>query len=69
MFRALNAIAGGFLFFFGATLVLFGVDGWVLLGFGVGLLTVDLLIERRQHEAAPVGRPRYETDQDHMGVQ
>jgi hypothetical protein len=65
MFRALNAIAGGFLFFFGATLVFFGVDGWVPLGIGAGLLTVDLLVEKRQHETP--GRPRFESDVDHMG--
>jgi hypothetical protein len=52
MFRALNAIAGGFLFFFGAVLVLFGVDGVVPLGIGAILLFVDLLIETRavRHE-------------------
>jgi hypothetical protein len=52
MFRALNAIAGGFLFFFGATLVFFGVDGWVPLGIGAALLAVDLLIDRKavRHE-------------------
>ena len=48
MFRALNAIAGGFLFFFGATLVCFGVDGVVPLGIGAGLLAVDLLVEDRK---------------------
>jgi hypothetical protein len=65
MFRALNAIAGGFLFFFGAALVLFGVDGWLPLGTGAGLLAVDLLVEKRQHETP--GRPRFESDVDHMG--
>jgi hypothetical protein len=65
MFRALNAIAGGFLFFFGAVLVMFGVDGWVPLGIGAALLAVDLLVEKRQHEAQ--GRPRFESDVDHMG--
>jgi hypothetical protein len=66
MFRALNAIAGGFLFFFGAVLVMFGVDGWVPLGIGAGLLAVDLFIEHRQHETAH-DRPRFESDVDHMG--
>jgi hypothetical protein len=65
MLRALNVIAGGFLFFFGATLVFFGVDGWVPLGIGAGLLAVDLLVEHRQHETP--GRPRFESDVDHMG--
>jgi hypothetical protein len=65
MLRALNAIAGGFLFFFGATLVFFGVDGWAPLGIGVVLLVVDLLVEHRQHETP--GRPRFESDVDHMG--
>jgi hypothetical protein len=65
MFRALNAIAGGFLFFFGATLVFFGMDGWVPLGIGAGLLAVVLLVEHRQHETP--GRPRFESDVDHMG--
>jgi hypothetical protein len=66
MFRALNAIAGGFLFFFGAVLVMFGVDGWVPLGVGALLLSADLLVEHRTVE--PVrDRPRYESDVDHMG--
>jgi hypothetical protein len=65
MFRALNALVGGFLFFFGATLVFFGVDGWVPLSIGAVLLTVDLLVEKRQHESQ--GRPRFESDVDHMG--
>jgi hypothetical protein len=66
MLRALNAIAGGFLFFFGATLVFFGVDGWVPLSIGAALLAVDLFIEHRHHE--PVhDRPRFESDVDHMG--
>jgi hypothetical protein len=66
MLRALNALVGGFLFFFGATLVFFGVDGWVPLGIGAGLLAVDLLVEHRQHEPVQ-GRPRFESDVDHMG--
>jgi hypothetical protein len=66
MFRALNAIAGGFLFFFGAVLVMFGVDGWVPLSIGAVLLAVDLLVEKRQHEASR-NRPRFESDVDHMG--
>jgi hypothetical protein len=65
MFRALNALVGGFLFFFGAVLVLFGVDGWVPLGVGAGLLAVDLLVDRKT--VPTPDRPRYETDRDHMG--
>jgi hypothetical protein len=66
MFRALNALVGGFLFFFGAVLVLFGVDGWVPLGIGAALLAADLLVEHRTVE--PVrDRPRFESDVDHMG--
>jgi hypothetical protein len=66
MLRALNALAGGFLFFFGAVLVMFGVDGWVPLSVGAALLSVDLLVEHRTVE--PVrDRPRYESDVDHMG--
>ena len=65
MFRALNAIAGGFLFFFGAVLVFFGVDGWVPLGIGAALLAVDLLVDRKTVPAHD--RPRYESDVDHMG--
>lgn len=47
MFRVLNALVGGFLFFFGTTLVFFGVDGWVPLGIGAGLLVADLFVEHR----------------------
>jgi hypothetical protein len=66
MLRALNAIAGGFLFFFGAGLVFFGVDGWVPLSIGAVLLAVDLLVEHRK--PVPVrDRPRFESDVDHMG--
>jgi hypothetical protein len=65
MFRALIVLVGGFLFFFGAALVFFGVDGWVPLGIGAALLTVDLLVEKRQHETP--GRPRFESDVDHRG--
>jgi hypothetical protein len=66
MLRALNALVGGFLFFFGAVLVMFGVDGWVPLGIGALLLAGDLLVEHRTVE--PVrDRPRYESDVDHMG--
>jgi hypothetical protein len=65
MLRALNAIAGGFLFFFGATLVFFGVDGWVPLIVGALLLAADLLVDRKP---VPVrDRPRFESDVDHMG--
>jgi hypothetical protein len=66
MLRALNALVGGFLFFFGAVLVMFGVDGWVPLGVGALLLAGDLLVEHRTVEPAP-SRPRYESDVDHMG--
>jgi hypothetical protein len=66
MFRALNALVGGFLFFFGAVLVMFGVDGWVPLGIGALLLAADLLVEHRTVEPVQ-GRPRYESDVDHMG--
>jgi hypothetical protein len=65
MFRALNALVGGFLFFFGAVLVMFGVDGWGPLGIGAALLAVDLLIDRKTVPAR--NRPRYESDVDHMG--
>lgn len=52
--RALNALVGGFLFFFGTTLILFGVDGAVPLGVGAGMLAVDLFVEHRTGKARHV---------------
>lgn len=69
MFRALNAVVGGFLFFFGFALLLFGVDGSVPLLVGAGMLAVDLLVERKQVERVVRSRPRFESDRDHMEVQ